>query len=244
MARVVTALLLVLASTSDAGAQARTVRLPSPTYGGAARVFSVLLPLGYADAERRYPVLYLLHGGGQDHSAFMARRAFVPAARRNEMIVVMPAADRTIRGADAQARYETFLATELVPYIDEHYRTVATQAARAIAGISQGGGFAASTALRYADVFGVVGAFSAAFREATIAEGAGTATHYYVSCGTADALLPLSRRLVDLLQMRKLSHEFREIPGGEHSWEVWDSELAAFVDILAARGGWRPAVQP
>ena len=244
MARALAALVLVLATAGGASAQARTVRLASPTYGGAERIFSVLLPAGYAGSDERYPVLYLLHGGGQDHSAFMARRAFVPAARRLQMIVVMPAADRTLRGPDAQARYETFLATELVPYIDAQYRTTAARSGRAIGGISQGGGFAASTALRYPDVFGMVGALSPAFRGADLPASPASATHFYVSCGTADTLLPLSRQLVELLLERKLSHEYREIPGGAHSWDVWDLEIPVFVDLLAARGGWRPAPQP
>ncbi len=212
-------------------------------HGGAERVAAVLLPTGYANSGKRYPVLYLLHGGGQDHSAFMARSAFPRTARRNEMIVVMPAADRTIgaRGADAQARYETYLATELVAYVDEHYRTQATQSGRAIGGISQGGGFAASTALRYPEVFGTVGALSAAFRGAPAEAPAAGATppHFYVSCGTADTLLTASRQLVQLLEQRKIPHEDHEIAGGEHAWNVWDAELAVFIDRLAARGGWR-----
>ena len=244
MARVAVVLLLLLAAAHDAAAQARTARLVSATYGGGERVLAVLLPPGYASSEKSYPVLYLLHGAGQDHSAFMARRAFVPAARRNDMIVVMPAADRVLRGPDAQARYETFIATELVPYVDAEYRTVPSPAGRAIAGISQGGGFAASTALRYPGVFGTVGALSAAFRGAAAADaGAPAATHFYISCGTIDTLLPLSHNLVELLRARKISHEFHEIPGGDHSWSVWDPELVVFMDVLASRGGWRPAHQ-
>lgn len=241
MPRVLAALCLAVMAVNDASAQARSVRLPSPTYGGAERIFSVLLPMGYAESDKRYPVLYLLHGGGQDHTAFMARRAFLPAARRNEMIVIMPAADRTFRGADALARYETFLATELVPYIDAQYRTLGSQRGRAIGGISQGGGIAASTALRFPDLFGAVGALSAAFRGVSAGTDASAelTTHFYVSCGTADSLLPLSRQLVQLLESRKASHEYRELPGGAHSWDVWDPQLAVFIDLLGARGGWR-----
>lgn len=235
------AVLVLLGSSGNTSAQARTVRFASATYGGTERIFAVLLPAGYAESDARYPVLYLLHGGGQDHSAFMARRTFVATARRNDMIVVMPAAGRTLPTADAQTRYETFLATELVPYVDSHYRTVASQQGRAIGGISQGGGFAASTALRYPGVFGVVGALSAAFRGAPEDAGAagGSAMHFYVSCGTADSLLAASRQLVEVLEARKIPHEYHEIPGGQHSWAVWDPELAVFVDVLAARGGWR-----
>ncbi len=244
MTRAAAALVLALVAAGEAGAQARTVRLASTVYGGSQRVVSVLLPVGYAESDARYPVLYLLHGGGQDHSAFMARRAFVPAARRNQMIVVMPAADRTISSPNAAARYETFLATELVPYVDAQYRTVGAPQGRAIGGISQGGGFAASTALRYPDVFGAVGALSPAFRGADAAAAPPSSTYFYVSCGTADTLLALSRELVTLLESMKIPHEYHEIPSGAHSWAVWDPELSRFIDVLAARGGWRKDVQP
>src|SRR5689334_1081655 len=131
MRRLVCALLAGFALICHAGparAQARTVRLQSTTLGGE-RIFAVLLPVGYADSDRRYPVLYLFHGGGQDHTAFMARTAFPALARRHEMIVVMPAADRnyTVQSTEAQTRYQEFVATELVDYVDSHYRTIAGQ---------------------------------------------------------------------------------------------------------------------
>lgn len=241
--RVLPALLISVLTSATAAAQARTVRVPSPAYGGSERIVAVLLPPRYADTDKRYPVLYLLHGGGQDHSAFMARSAFVRTSRRNEMIVVMPAADRSFGGgADAQARYETFLATELVPYVDAQYRTIASPEGRAIGGISQGGGFAASTALRYPEVYGAVGALSPAFRGTSSDANPGRpAPRFYVSCGTADSLMPASRQLVRLLESRNIPHEYREIPGGDHSWRVWDDELGVFIDLLGRQPGWRGA---
>jgi enterochelin esterase-like enzyme len=245
-----TRLMLVLAvlmgaGATDASAQARTGRLASPALGGGERIFSILLPIGYTESQKRYPVVYLLHGGGQDHTAFMARTAFVPTARRHEVIAVMPAADRSFgnRAAEVQARYETFIATELVPHIDAQYRTIASQQGRAIGGISMGGGIAASTALRYPDIFGAVGALSASFRGTMPADITGIAPYFYVSCGTADTLLPQSRQLAQLLEMRKIPHEYREIPGGEHAWSVWDPQLAIFFDLLAKRDGWRAVDQ-
>jgi S-formylglutathione hydrolase FrmB len=244
MLRSLLALLALTAAAADASAQARTVRLPSAVLGSE-RIFSVLLPAGYADSERRYPVLYLLHGGGQDHTAFMARRAFVPASRRLEMIVVMPAADRGAgsRVAGAQQAFETFLATELVQYVDDHYRTIATQQGRAIGGISMGGGLAAAAALRYPAVFGAVAALSAAFRGSAPQETPTAPPFFYVSCGTADSLLPLSRQLVQMLEAAKIPHEYRELPGRQHAWDVRDEQLVVFFDLLATRGGWRAASQ-
>jgi S-formylglutathione hydrolase FrmB len=244
MTRTLCAVLAILAlSASGAAAQARTVRQASVSLGSQ-RIFSILLPPDYADSDKRYPVVYLFHGGGQDHTAFMARSIFPPLARKQEAIFVMPAADRnySAMSADAQARYNAYVATELVDYVDANYRTIASPQSRAIAGISMGGRVATMTALQHPQRFGVVGAFSAALRTDTsdsVAGAAGSPAYFYVSCGTADSLLAASQQFVKRLTEQKLAHEYHEIPGGEHAWNVWDEELRMFFDVLAKRPTWR-----
>lgn len=238
--RVLVAAGVLLAAHTAAAQTARTIRVPSPE--GGQRVFAVLLPASYDTGDARYPVLFLLHGGGQDHTAFASRSRIMQAARRMEMIVVMPAADRAVgsRGADAMAAYEDYLARDLVAYVDANYRTDPNPTSRAIAGISQGGMFAATTALRHPGVFGTVGAFSAAFRAARVAQppAATQDAYFYVSCGTADSLLQNSRDLVALLASRTIGHEFHAIPGGQHDWSVWDGEAERLFDLLVTRQGW------
>jgi putative tributyrin esterase len=236
------ALALLVCAAVNASAQARSVRLPSTTLGGE-RIFAVLLPANYAESEQRYPVLYLFHGGGQDHTAFMARTGFPALARQHEMIVVMPAADRnyTSQSTEAQARYHEFVASELVDYVDSHYRTIASQQGRAIGGISMGGRIAIMTALQHPARFGLVGAFSPAVRqdaEEAVQKAEGSVTYFYVSCGTRDNLLPANREFVAQLKQHHIAHDFKEIQGGEHAWTVWDPELAAFFDLLATREAW------
>lgn len=239
--------LLVLAvltgAAGDVFGQARTVRHPSVTLGGE-RIFAVLLPAAYAESEQRYPVVYLFHGGGQDHTAFMARASFAPMTRQHEVIVVMPAADRNYSNMspDAQARYHDYIAMELVEYVDAHYRTIASQQGRAIGGISMGGRIATMTALQHPARFGVVGAFSPAVRmnaEEAVQKAEGSVTRFYVSCGTSDPLISANRELVAHLKAHRLTYDFKEIDGGEHSWSVWDPELATFFEMLATREPWR-----
>ena len=232
----------IIATTGVAAGQtARSVRLQSEKIG--LRTFAVLLPAGYEESDRRYPVLFLLHGGGQDHTAFMARRDFANRARTVEMIVVMPAADRAAMPALMVTRYEDFIATELVPYIDANYRTTASAAGRAIAGLSMGGMIATATGLRYPQVFATVGAFSpAAPRSEPPARGDAEAGQYfYLSCGTVDSLLPVSRQLAELLAARNIAHEYHEIPGFGHTWSFWDPQIDAFFMRLSTRPGWRRA---
>jgi S-formylglutathione hydrolase FrmB len=233
------AVVALLAATADTWAQARTVRMPS-SYGGD-RIFAILLPQSYEKSEARYPVVYLFHGGGQDHSAFMARTAFTPMTRKHEFIVVMPAADRNYSalGPEAQARYHAYVAGELVDYVDSHYRTVATKEGRAIGGLSMGGRIATMTALTHADRFSAVGAFSPALRpdaEEAVNKALATAPFVYISCGTQDSLLAINREFVGWLMNRELPHEYREAAGMGHTWALWDEQVRVFFDLLESRG--------
>jgi Predicted esterase len=126
---------------------------------------TVLLPLAYAQSNRRYPVLYLLHGGGQDHTAFAARGWFRALASR-EMIVVTPGVGDSwyVNSAvDPKAKYEDFVSKDLVEFVDSHYRTVASRDGRAIAGVSMGAWGAMLLGLKHPQLFGAIGAFSAPF---------------------------------------------------------------------------------
>jgi len=237
LAAVVLLPVLVLVPPTPAAAQARTVRM-SAEYGGQ-QVFAILLPTSYEGSDLRYPVVYLFPGGGQDHTAYVSRNAFRTTARMHDVIVVMPAPDRRYGslGPDGQARFHDFVATELVAYVDGHYRTVADRDGRAIGGLSQGGGIAVMTSLQHPDVFGLVGAFSAALREDTAATElpASGAPFFYVSCGTGDSLLPASRAFAARLDERGIAHEYHEVPGGAHNWAFWDPEVTAFLELAAKR---------
>jgi S-formylglutathione hydrolase FrmB len=145
-------------------ATARTVRITSPSLGNTEYAFAVLLPNGYDSSTKRYPVLFLLHGGGQTHTAFPSRQWFSREAASRDMIVVLPNGGRSFFANAAgipTARYEDLIAKDLVEYVDTHYRTLATRESRAIAGISMGGFGSALIAMRHPDLFGTAGPLSA-----------------------------------------------------------------------------------
>lgn len=120
------------------------------------RDVSVYLPPSYkADPKRRYPVVYMLHGFTDDdakwfldkshwiHLPSVIDKALAGSATR-EMIVVMPNAYTRLQGSMysnsvAIGDWETFIADELVAYIDSHYRTIANVSSRGLAGHSMGG---------------------------------------------------------------------------------------------------------
>jgi enterochelin esterase-like enzyme len=68
----------------------------------------------------------------------------------------------------------------------------------------------------------------------------GTVPFVYLACGVDDPVLAAGRDLAMRLAERRLAHEYREVPGG-HTWEVWDPQTLAFLDLLSARPGFVPS---
>jgi putative tributyrin esterase len=151
-------------SATTATASPTVVRVPSAALNET-RPVSILLPADYAQSGRRYPVLYLLHGGGQDHTAFAARPWFGAQASRGIIIVTPNAGESWYVNsvADPKAKYEDFVVNDLIGYIDRTYRTVAGRQGRAVAGVSMGGWGAMLLGLKHHHLFGFVGALSAPY---------------------------------------------------------------------------------
>ena len=145
-------------------APATIVQVPSPSLHDQ-RAVTVLLPTGYSESDKRYPVLYLLHGGGQDHTVFATRGWFGAQASRGIIIVTPNAGESWYVNSvvDPKARYEDFIVKDLVSYIDSNYRTIATRQGRSVAGVSMGAWGAMLLGLKHHQLFGAVGALSAPF---------------------------------------------------------------------------------
>ncbi len=128
----------------------------------------VFLPPGYAShPKRRYPVLYALHGyfigaeqwSGEIHASQTIAGAFAKGA--GEMIVVLPDSKTVHNGSmysssQTTGDFETFVAKDLVAYVDAHYRTLPRRESRGLAGHSMGGYGASRIGMRHADVFGAL----------------------------------------------------------------------------------------
>ncbi|MGH7969193.1 MAG: alpha/beta hydrolase [Limisphaerales bacterium] len=131
--------------------------------------YCIDLPADYATSGKRYPVLYFLHGlFGNDHRWIDrgGKEIFdrlTTDGTIGPFIVVLPNGGETfyINSEDGKDRYEDFFVREMVPFIDHHYRTIATKDARAISGLSMGGYGALHLAMRHPDLFGSVAATSA-----------------------------------------------------------------------------------
>lgn len=125
--------------------------------------YRVLLPANYGVSARRYPVLYLLHGLNGSFLDWGDRTRLATHVAGSDVIVIMPDVnDSWYVDADA-ARYESYVARDLVEEVDRQFRTVAAREARAIAGLSMGGYGAIKIAIRHPGRFAVAGSFSGAF---------------------------------------------------------------------------------
>nr|WP_116809934.1 alpha/beta fold hydrolase [Steroidobacter cummioxidans] len=126
----------------------------------------VFLPPGYKkESKRRYPVLYALHGysigaaqwAREIHAPQTIEGAFASGAK--EMIVVLPDS-KTVHngsmysGSITTGDFESFIARDVVSYIDAHYRTIPERRSRGLAGHSMGGYGATRIGMKHADVFG------------------------------------------------------------------------------------------
>ena len=124
---------------------------------------TVITPDAYSQsADARYPVVYALHGAGGDNVSFAGTdRALRALADRYQVVVVCPDGGLTSWWLDSPIdptyQYETFVAKELVAFMDQRFRTLATRDKRAIVGGSMGGHGACYIGIRNKAVFGAVG---------------------------------------------------------------------------------------
>jgi len=161
---------LLGSSAALATGRAECVSLPSKILARTVP-YCVLLPPSYdAEKTRRYPILYLLHGLGDNeemlvHSGGMNLvEDLWEQHQLGEFLIVTPAGGASfyINSHDGKRRYEDFFLQEFMPGVEKRYRA---QAGRGIAGISMGGYGALHIAFRHPQLFAAVGAHSAALME-------------------------------------------------------------------------------
>ncbi len=157
------AVLVPLISVAQSGKVFDNLTLPSKILKGD-RKFAIYLPPDYESSQRSYPVLYLLHGGGDDQTGWVqfgevlsnADKSF-QSGEATPMIIVMPDANTGRRGyfndIKGDWNYEDFFFQELMPYVEKKYRIKQEKKYRAIAGLSMGGGGTFMYALHHPELF-------------------------------------------------------------------------------------------
>jgi enterochelin esterase-like enzyme len=234
-----------------------TVEYDSKTVG-VKRKARVYTPPGYSK-DKTYPVLYLLHGIGGDENEWPRGGApdaildnLIADKKALPMIVVMPngraqkndrAEGNVFASAPAFAVFEKDLLDDLIPFIEKTYPVKADRAARALAGLSMGGGQSLNFGLGHPDTFAWVGGFSSAPNTKRPAElvkdpvAAKKLKLLYVACGDKDNLSRISEGVHKMLDEKQVPHVYRVIPGGGHDFKVWRSDLYHFAQLIFREPG-------
>ena len=219
---------------------------------GINRRLTVYTPYGYENnPKKKYPVLYLLHGAGGDEEAWtsMGRAAqildnLIEKGLAEPMIVVMPNGNPGQQAAGTlnlptkqvteQDAYVKSLVTEIVPFIEKNYRVIAKPEARAIAGLSMGGGHTITASNLYPEMFDYICPLSAAGsatpEQVATLKKAGVKL-YFLACGNTDFLFQGSQNLDKTLTEQGLDHIFYVSDGG-HVWANWRLYLNTFAPKL------------
>ncbi len=143
------------------------------------RKYAVYLPPDYETSQRSYPVLYLLHGAGDDQTGWVqfgeilriADEA-IKSGTATPMVIIMPDANTGKRGyvndVKGEWRYEDFFFQELMPYVEKTYRIKGEKRYRAVAGLSMGGEGTFIYALHHPELFSAACPLSAATGPASL----------------------------------------------------------------------------
>jgi S-formylglutathione hydrolase FrmB len=130
--------------------------------------YNVYLPTGYESAEKKYPVLYLLHGNAQNYQSWTnngkiqaTADALIASGEIPAVVIVMPDAG-TSWYVDRKEKMETAILKELLPDVEKNLRTLTTREGRYIAGLSMGGFGAMRLVMQYPEMFSAAALLSPA----------------------------------------------------------------------------------
>ena len=225
---------------------------------GIRRRMAVYTPYGYENnPKQKYPVLYLLHGGGGDEEAWpsMGRAVqildnLIAKGLAKPMIVVMPNGNANQRAAQTlklpndgkaqgvQNAYVNSLVKEIVPFIDKEYRTIAKADGRAIAGLSMGGGHTTAATLNYPGVFSYICPLSCGIRETpeldSQLQGIKKAGYklYWIGVGKDDTGAYNGSKVLDEHLTKNGMPHTLYVSNDAHVWKNWRLYLNTFARLL------------
>ncbi len=213
----------------------------------------IITPKTYS-ITKRYPVVFLLHGHSGNYASWIKSAPQIEQlAEQYEMIIVTPDGNFDSwywdSPEDQSSKYETYIADELISFIDQNYSTVKSREARAITGLSMGGHGALYLAIRHQDIFGVAGSLSGGVDIAPFPENwnmkkyLGSKAEFperwgeysvlgqlhllsrnnlplVIHCGTDDFFYQVNLKIHEELTYLNIPHSFTANPGG-HTWDYW-----------------------
>ncbi|HNT21582.1 MAG TPA: alpha/beta hydrolase-fold protein [Saprospiraceae bacterium] len=223
------------------------------------RRFTIYTPPGYDEnATERYPVLYLLHGGGEDERAWAAQGKtdlildnLLAEKKALPMLVVMldgNIGSGGLAGFNEQIlrSFENELKQSVIPFVEKNYRVKTDAQNRALAGLSMGGLQTLYAGIRNFNLFSWLGVFSSGwfanrpelsnpqyeFMKTNAGEINAHLKSLWVSMGgQEDIAYNNCKIMMEKFDELKVKYVYSEYPGG-HTWPVWRNNLYSFAQIL------------
>ena len=225
------------------------------------------LPPGYGTESRRYPVLYMLHGGGGSKDEWPAYGLVndvdqsIVSKDIAPLILILPQGDEGywVNWANNGPRWGDYVDRDLRRQVDSTYRTLPDAAHRAIGGLSMGGAGALQLAFNHPDIFGVVGAHSPALHldDNTFSEIYGSGADFarrepialaasapnidslkiWIDAGKDDPWLDRDEMLQQNLDTREITANWN-ILGGGHDGDYWIANLPLYLRFYDSELSW------
>jgi len=217
----------------------------------------IYTPAGYdANLSEKYPVLYILHGGGEDErgwatqgKADMIIDNLVASKKAKPMLVVMPDANLGVGGfgEDGLKAFEGELTQCIIPFIEKNYRVSNSSANRALAGLSMGGLNTLYTGIYNTGLFSYLGVFSSGWilpaqnnianaqyeymKQNNLRINTDLKLFWISEGGKEDIAYKNGQIMLARLDELHIKHIYYEYPGG-HTWPVWRNDLYNFATLL------------
>ena len=217
----------------------------------------VYTPPGYDEhPEKRYPVMYIQHGVGENETGWVWQGKLnyiadnlIAEGKCEEMIIVMNSGYAFVDGEINMflpGDFEKELTEDCIPFIDKKFRTLSDKDHRAIAGLSLGSSQAFSIGLHHRkDLFSYIGVFSGGvgfkgmFDDFDVSDAFEDGEAFnrdvrllFVSWGTHEPMGENNTRFLDGIEREKGMHSVRHTHAGWHEWDVWRYAAAAYMQLL------------
>jgi enterochelin esterase-like enzyme len=221
------------------------------------RRFYIYSPAGYdEDTSQKYPVLYLMHGGGEDERGWATQGKtdlildnLIADKKAVPMIIVMPDGNIPVPpfGEDGLKAYETELKETIILFVEKNYRVKTDAGSRALAGLSMGGLQTLYAGVYNTGQFSYLGVFSSGWIQAMQSDVANrqydfmknnadkinsNLKQFWIAMGgKEDIAFENCRSMLSKFDEMDIAYTYVEYPGG-HTWPVWRNNLYHFAQLL------------
>jgi enterochelin esterase-like enzyme len=221
------------------------------------RRFYIYTPAGYDDkTNEKYPVLYILHGGGEDERGWATQGKtdlildnLIADKKAKPMLVVMPDGNPVLPGfgEDNLKVFESEMKQSIIPFVEKNFRVDTGSQKRALAGLSMGGIQTLFVGVNNTQLFAYLGVFSSGWIQPMQSDLANkqyefmknnaevinkNVKQFWIAMGGKEDIAYKNCQLMNAkFDEMKIKYTYSEYPGG-HTWPVWRNNLFNFAQLL------------